>query len=289
MSDSHNLTLAIITDIHHGPDRGTKIGTAALPLLEKFSDFVADLRPACTVEIGDRISEVDEVTDRKLVKEVAAALARVPGKIEHVVGNHDVARLTVGDNEELMQRSFASHSTDMNGYHLVFWNANAKLSMASGFSLGAGDLDWLRADLAATELPSVIFTHVPLDNGSMKGNFYFEKAYPQHAAYPEPQGEAIRDVIERSGKVILCLNGHAHWNAYQAIDGTHYVTIPSLTESFATFPHANEAYACLRLGTTIEIEVFGRTAMYYRLTPKSKGEHWANIHKDYAPNSVKPA
>jgi calcineurin-like phosphoesterase family protein len=283
------LTLAIITDIHHGPDRGTKLGTTALPLLARFRDFVADLRPECTVEMGDRISDVDEATDRKLVAEVAACLSKFPGPIHHIVGNHDVAKLTVEDNEELMQHSFASHSNDVNGFHLVFWNANDKLDHAKGFSLAPGDLDWLRADLAATELPSVIFTHVPLDNGSMKGNFYFEKAWAHHGAYPETEGEAIRDVIERSGKVILCVNGHAHWNAYHGIDGTHYVTIPSLTESFTTWPHPNEAFASLRIGETIEIEVFGRTPLLYRLPIKAKGEHWVNIHKDYAPSTVQPA
>ena len=283
------LTLAIITDIHHGPDRGTKLGTTALPLLARFRDFVADLRPACTVEMGDRISDVDEATDRRLVAEVAASLSKFPGPIQHILGNHDVAKLSVQDNEELMQHSFASSSVDINGFHLVFWNANDKLDRIKGFSLAPGDLDWLRADLAATELPSLIFSHVPLDNGSMKGNFYFEKAWVHHGAYPETEGEAIRDVIERSGKVILCLNGHAHWNAYHGIDGTHYVTIPSLTESFTTWPHPNEAFASLRIGETIEIEVFGRTPLLYRLPIKAKADHWVNIHKDYAPSTVQPA
>ncbi len=283
------LTLAIITDIHNGPDRGTKLGTMALPLLARFRDFVADLRPACTVEMGDRISEVDEQTDRKLVADVASALAKFPSPIHHILGNHDVAKLSVEDNEDLMQRSFASSSMDINGFHLVFWNANDKLDYVTGFSLAPTDLEWLRADLAATELPSIIFTHVPLDNGSMKGNFYFDKAYPHAGAYPEAQGEAIRDVIERSGKVILCLNGHAHWNAYHGIDGTHYVTIPSLTESFTTFPYANEAFASLRVDEAIEIEVFGRTPLLYRLPIKAKSEHWLNIHKDYSPSIIQPA
>src|SRR5262249_18755132 len=163
-------------------------------------------------------------------------------------------KLTVAENEKLMQRSLVSSSIDLNGYHLVFWNADDKLDSVKGFSLAEGDLDWLCDDLAGTDLPSIIFTHVPLDNGSMKGNFYFEKAYPNHGNYPEAQGEAIRDVIERSGKVILCLNGHAHWNAYHSIDGTHYITIPSLVESFTTWPHPNEAYAQLRIGEVIEIE-----------------------------------
>jgi Icc protein len=102
------LTLAIITDIHHGPDRGTKMGTTALPLLEKFRDFVTDLGPACTIDMGDRISDVDESTDRKLTTEVAASLSKIPGMKYHILGNHDVAKLSVRDNEELMQRRFAT-------------------------------------------------------------------------------------------------------------------------------------------------------------------------------------
>jgi Icc protein len=284
-----HLSLAIITDIHHGPDRGTKKGTAALPLLERFTDFVSSRRPACTIDMGDRISEVDAVTDRKLVAEVASAMAKIPGAIHHVLGNHDVAKLSSADNESLMQHSFASSSMDLNDVHLVFWNANAKLDVVNGFALPDADLEWLRTDLQRTELPTVIFTHVPLDNGSMKGNFYFEKDYPRHAGYPEAQGEAVRDVIERNGNVILCLNGHAHWNAYHAIDGTHYVTIPSLTESFTTWPHANEAFASLTIAESIEIEVFGRTPMSYRLPIKVKNEHWVNVDKDYAPAAVRPA
>jgi 3',5'-cyclic-AMP phosphodiesterase len=283
------LTLAIITDIHHGPDRGTKMGTTALPLLEKFRDFVTDLRPACTVDMGDRISDINESTDRKLTTEVAASLAKIPGQKYYILGNHDVAKLSMRDNEELMQHSFASSSIDMNGVHLIFWNANDKLDFHKGFSLEDGDLAWLRADLAATELLSIIFTHVPLDNGSMKGNFYFEKRAPHRAAYPEEQGEAIRDVIERSGKVILCLNGHTHWNAYHTIDGTHYITIPSLTESCTSWPHPNETFASLRIRKTIDIEVFGRTPLFYRLPIRIKGEHWANIYKDYSPTKIQPA
>jgi Icc protein len=200
-----------------------------------------------------------------------------------------VAKLTVGENEELMQHPFQHSSVDLNGFHIIFWNANAKLHLTEGFTLSQGDLDWLEADLASTDLPSIITTHIPLDNGSMKGNFYFEKAYPQHAHYPERQAEDVREVIERSGKVILCLNGHAHWNAYHAIDGVHYVTLPSLTESFTTWPSANEAFASVKIGESIEIEVLGKTPMLYRLPINAPGQHWVNIHKDYSPSSIRPA
>ncbi|MFA4995111.1 MAG: metallophosphoesterase [Bdellovibrionales bacterium] len=283
------LTLALVTDIHFGPDRGTKKGSEALLLLDRFGAFVRELNPDVCVEMGDRTSSSRDLAPGVLMKEVCDALrAKIPGEVYHILGNHDLDGLSLEDNEKILGRSLVSRSLDINGFHLVFWNTHPVLDKTKGFTLDMRDLDWLREDLKATTLPVVIFTHVPLDNGSMEGNFYFDKAYPHHAGYPAAQGEAIREVIERSGKVILCVNGHAHWNAYHGIDGTHYVTIPSLVETFPTWPDANEAWARLSIGESIEIGIYGRAPMLYRLPIKKLGAHWCSIEKDYTPNAAKP-
>jgi calcineurin-like phosphoesterase family protein len=287
-SETPNLTLAIVTDIHHGADRSTKMGSAALPLLGKFGEFVASLSPDVIVEMGDRISDQDRETDLILMKDVAAAIEQIPGDWHHLIGNHDVAELTVAENEDVMQRSFAHESIDRNGVHLVFWNLIPKIDRVLGFTITVKDLEWLAADLAAAELPTVICTHVPLDNGSMKGNYYFETVDPHFSAYPEVQGKAIRKVIESSGKVILCLNGHTHWNAYHCIDGIHYVTLPSLTERFTTWPEPNAAFSRVRIGETIDIEVLGLTPMSYRLPIRKAGHHWVNVDKSYSPVASRP-
>jgi len=78
------------------------------------------------------------------------------------------------ESEDLMQTTFASHSWDLQGYQLVFWNSAVEV-VDGGFHLAPDDLAWLEPDLAATALPTLIFSHLPLDNGSMIGNFYFEK------------------------------------------------------------------------------------------------------------------
>lgn len=282
------LSIALLADIHHGPDYGTKKGTKALSLLERFNSFVDGLTPDVTVELGDRITDVDETTDRKNAKEISAALRRIKGDVYHLLGNHDIDNLSFDENQQLLQRPLHSRSLDKNGFHLVFWNAQLKTDRKKGFSLSQDDLDWLRADLAVTKLPTVIFSHVPLDNGSMKGNYYFEKRYPHLACYTEDQGEIIRDVVERSEKVILCINGHTHWNAHHCIDGIHYVTIPSLTEIFTTWPEPNEAYARLCLDAAIDIEIHGRTPMTYCLPIKKLKGHWVNVEKDYAPKATLP-
>lgn len=279
------LTLALIADIHYGPDRGTKKSSLAVPLLRRFGAFVSDLKPDATIELGDRTSQSDE-DEVTVMKEIAAVLHdKIPGRLYHLLGNHDLDGLTQEDNERILGKPLASTSLDINGIHIVLWNTKPELDRVTGFDLPPEELKWLKEDLAKTELPTIIFSHVPLDNGSMKGNYYLEKTYPTHAGYPEKQGEALRDVIERSGKVILCVNGHAHWNAYHCIDGVHYVTIPSLVESFTTSPFANEAWARLTVDDAIEIEVYGRTPMLYRLPIKKPHAHWINVDKDYAPKA----
>jgi len=282
------LRIGLITDIHHGPDRGTKKGSAALSLLDKYAEWLASSRPALMVEMGDRISDVDHQTDIRQAKDVARRLSLIKTPRAHLLGNHDVHRLTIAENEDIYGVTFSSRSMVINGFHLVFWNPNVELDQGNGFSLNRESLDWLEADLKTSRHPVVIFSHVPLGGGGMIGNFYFEKAYPHHTTYSED--EAIRTVIEQSGKVILCLNGHTHWNSLNTVDGIHYVTIPSLTETFPTYPHPNEAWAELRLRqTSIEIEVHGRTPALYRLPVRIADRHWANLHKPYAPASEKPA
>ena len=78
--------------------------------------------------------------------------------------------------------SLASHSMDVNGWHLVFWQADVHMSLDHEPTLTDDDLAWLESDLAASDLPAVVFSHVPLDGASMRGNYYFQ-ANPQFGGY----------------------------------------------------------------------------------------------------------
>lgn len=279
------LRIALIADIHHGLDVGTKLGTAALTLLQPFVDWVNAIGPDLVVELGDRINDLDKDADLKFTRDIAQAFQAITAPCVHILGNHDNYQLSRAESEATMQTSFASHSRDVKGYHLVFWNSAVDVFQSGGFQLAPDDLRWLEADLAATELPTLIFTHVPLDNGSMIGNFYFEKFRPHGGHYEH--GAAVRDVIERSGNVIACLAGHTHWNARNTIDGVHYITIHSLTESFTTHPYPTGAFAMLELDDCITVDVFGRDPVLHRLPIKPPGYHWQNLDRYYAPKPLR--
>lgn len=283
------LEIAIISDIHNGPDLGTKKGSSAPLLLQNFIDFVGERKPDCIVDLGDRVNHVDPKTDLVSLKQVAGIFQKISFPIVHIMGNHDVDFLLQEENEKVLGCSFSSHQEERNGYSLLYWNADVHMHKEHGMTLRDADLQWLSDALDKASYPAVIFSHVPLNNGSMLGNFYFDTYVPKKGQYPKEQGERVRAMIEESGKVIACINGHAHWNAYGCIDGVHYITLPSLTETFMTYPEPHSAWTWLRLAQeSIEIEIFGKTPMKYSLPVRESSRHWININNDYSPIKIVP-
>lgn len=238
------VKLAIVTDIHHGADTGTKRGSAALPLLDRFIAFVDEWQPDAVLDLGDRISDVDGATDRALLDEVAAAFRAIRQPRFHLLGNHDVAFLSHRENAAALGTDVGHRSVVVNGWRLVFWQADTFIHRPQGFQLRAGDLAWLRAELAASAEPVLLFSHVPLGGGSMAGNYYFQ----ENVRYAEYSASAsdIRRAIVDSGKVKLCAAGHVHWNALHTVDGIPFLSIQSLTETCTTGDPA-AAWATLEL------------------------------------------
>jgi hypothetical protein len=266
------LKIAIVSDIHYGPDRYSKKGDKALVLLERLVKKVNSLDVSLVVDLGDRISNTDPDADRNRLVKVAEMFQALDRERHHLVGNHDVVHLTTAEQETILDRSLKHHSLDKNGWHVVFWNASCVLHEGQGFRLETQDLDWLAADLAAAELPSVIFTHMPVVAGSMAGNYYFERRYAMGEQHRN--ASLARDVIEKSEKVLAVISGHVHWNQLHFMDGIPHISVQSLSETFTTHPHAAGAWALLTLGDTLEFEVFGREPVLYRMPIKQMTHHW---------------
>jgi HAD superfamily hydrolase (TIGR01450 family) len=261
------LRLALVTDIHHGPPTKTKRGDEALPLLHKFVDFANDWGADLVIDLGDRISDKDKLTDRRLTADVAGVFQRMSIRHRHLAGNHDLEFMTREDGEELLGTSLTSESEDINGFHLVFWQAGVKYDRQDGFKLTDGDIQWLADDLAATDLPAIVFSHVPLDGALMTGNFYFEAN--QHCAqYRETP--KIRRVLREAGNVVLCVAGHVHWNKANSVDGIPYLSLQSLTESFTTAPAPAGAWSTVEIGEDIHWQCHGADPMDVRM-PRGHG------------------
>jgi hypothetical protein len=266
------LKLAVVTDIHHGEETFTKIGPAALPLLEELCDAVHHERFDALIELGDRVSDVDRPTDWRLALEVGACLARVAIPRFHVCGNHDLENLRIADNQEALDAPLGSRTAELNGFRLVFWQPDTRVHRPGGLRLADGDLDWLEKALVGTA-PILVFTHVPLSGHAQTGNYYFERN-PGYAGYREQ--DAIRQVIAGSSAPVVCIAGHVHWNTLTMLDGVPHISLQSLTESFTTPRRPAAAWAALHIeGERLHWQVFGEDPAAYTLPmPKAGPQRW---------------
>lgn len=263
------LKLALITDIHHGPSEHGKQGDQALSLLEDFVTASNLYKPDLVIDMGDRISDIDKEGDFALEQEVISIFNKLDAPHVHLLGNHDLEHLSREDNEAALGLSVASQSIDLKNHHLIFWQPNARFPE---FVATAEQLNWLKDDLASTTLPSLIFTHAPFSDGAMHSHYYFQNAPKSHAGYQNSQ--AIRQLINNNANVTACLSGHVHWNSLNTINGTHYLTLQSLTESFTTQGQAAQSWAWLELSDKLHLKVEGNDPFEVILPKKVAGTHW---------------
>ena len=263
------LKLALITDIHHGPSEHGKQGDEALSLLEDFVTASNLYKPDLVIDMGDRIRDIDREGDFVLEQEVISILNKLNAPHVHLLGNHDLEHLSREDNEAALGVSVASQSRDIKDYHLVFWQPNARFP---DFIATPEQLSWLKNDLASTTLPSLIFTHAPFSDAAMHSHYYFQNAPKSHAGYQNSQ--EIRQIIDSNANVTACLSGHVHWNSLNTINGTHYLTLQSLTESFTTQGQAAQSWAWLELSDKLHLKVEGKDPFEVILAKKVAGTHW---------------
>ncbi|MEQ9642784.1 MAG: HAD-IIA family hydrolase [Alphaproteobacteria bacterium] len=265
------LRLAVVTDIHHGPAKMTKKGDAAIGLLGEFVAHANRATPDFAVDLGDRISDIDAETDRRLESEVAAVFADVQVPRLHMLGNHDLVHLDRDANADVLGVDTHHRVVEAGEIRLLLWQADVNIDWHSGLLARDADLDWLRETLASDDRPTVILSHVPLDNASMEGNYYFQNN-PQFAGYRN--GHAIRRVLRESGNVIACIAGHTHWNRLSTLDGIPFITVQSLTESFTTEGEASAAFAEFEIDESIRWRTVGNDPIDMTLPRRGHNHRW---------------
>lgn len=268
---TRSLRLAFVADIHHGANSFTKVGTAALSLMEEFRRFVADARPDAVIDLGDRISDVDHATDLGLEREVAEAFAPIAAPRFHLCGNHDRDHLSVAENEDILGQPLGHRTVDLGDWRLVLWAADSRIHRPGGFVLREADLLWLAATVAAADKPLVVMSHVPVSGHGQTGNYYFERN-PASSTYPG--AERVRAVLARAKVPMVCIAGHVHWNTLTTVDAIPHLTLQSLTESFTTMPGPAGAYALLELGDTVNWTVHGLDPFTARIDPAATLRRW---------------
>jgi alkaline phosphatase len=151
------------------------------------------------------------------------------------------------------------HSFDAGEHHFIVLDAcfrkdgvgyGRKNSQWMDANISPAELEWLQADLRATNRKTIAFVHqrLDLDNAPGIGN-----------------SVEVRKILEQSGKVLAVLQGHYHKNYYREIGGIHYCTLAGMIEGIG---RENNAYARMDVlpGHMLRITGF-RTQRSYEWKP----------------------
>lgn len=109
-------------------------------------------------------------------------------------------------------------------------------------------LTWLRQELQTTALPVIVYSHYPIDERSMEGNYWFQER-PEKAFVVN--SKEVRKILEEFPKVRAFFSGHTHFAHDHTIHGIRHITVPSFAEN-----DGNHAPACTYMVATIDDDLF---------------------------------
>lgn len=260
------IKFALVADSHLGPEKFyegqiRKLSRNTLPYLSELrEELVAVHKPNFVVQLGDLIedssSQIDDSSNYKLGLNCFDGL---PMPVLNVIGNHDQVHLSDSELCKLLRNERLYYSQDLGAVHcVVLFSSSIE---HTDITISAEQRLWLQNDLAATDKPTLVFLHHPLDDQNLKGNVWFEK-YPDYCFVQERH--QVREILSASGKVCAVFNGHVHRNNLSTIDGIHYITVQSLVEKVGEPDVASRAFATATIdGSRLILDVHGEDAVQY--------------------------
>ena len=267
------LTLGVVTDLHFGPEASfagqlRKLSAQAGALTESFAARMRDeIKPDLVVNLGDVVEDESAAADRARYRRCMEILATSDRPVVNVAGNHDRANLDAAALRSLWGMASQGplyRSFDHAGVHLVVLYSHERKDR--DVSIDDAQLAWLEADLANTQLPTVVLMHHSAADQDVTQNRWFGRA--PHLCLVK-QRKRLRSIIAGHPHTRLVLNGHLHWNHLDVIDGVPYVTLQSLIENVDDDApgRAAAAHAVVRIrGDWCSVDVAGEHPARYQFS-----------------------
>lgn len=261
------LRIGIVTDVHaHDTEAPVehKVMTNYAERLTAFVDAMNAWPADAVIELGDFVNGAfvlgadygDPTRIPQILDNAVAVFSGLESPTHYVLGNHDLYDLSKDEFLAAVGGDARYYSFDLGGFHFVILDAEYNDPAGDDFDhvfmrvkcrIPQHELDWLRDDLAQTDLPTIVCVHQPLDS-----EFDANAGGP-----PVVNNQEVRQLLSESGDVIAVFQGHDHDNVYQLIDGIHYVTFAAMVDHTEPTP---PTYAQVTLDPdtrVIRIEGFG--------------------------------
>ena len=253
-----NLRFGMITDMHFADvnSRGNRYYRQSLNKLTEFVQVMKDQEVEFIIELGDfkdEDSPPNENSTLKYLRRIEEEFRRGAKKTFHVLGNHDVDSISKAQfQSEITNTGIPNEHTFYSfvekDIQFIVLDANYR---SDGKSYDRGNFDWtdsnipqnqlkwLRHELEKNSLYNIVFVHQLLDG---EGSHFINNA------------SEVRQILERSKKVLAVFNGHQHTGRYNIINDIHYYTLKAVVEGQGT---ENNAYAIVEISADNNIVING--------------------------------
>lgn len=226
-AESPQLRIALITDLHYAdkPPAGSRHYRETLGKLSEAAGQYQRDPPTFLVELGDLIDAADSVeVELAYLKTINEKLKSICPERHYVLGNHCVDMLKKEEFLSAVGQERSYYSFDHSGFHFIVldccYRSNGqsygrKNSTWTDTNMPIEELNWLKQDLAANKLPTVVFAHQRLDVSNDHG---------------VKNNAEVRQALESTGRVLAVFQGHSHKNDLREIGGIHYCTLVAMVE-----------------------------------------------------------
>lgn len=258
------LRFGIVTDIHYA-DRsphGTRYYRQSQQKIAECVDLMNEQKVEFLLENGDFKDEgakPDEQETLKFLDTIEKELSRFNGPIYHVLGNHDMDCIA---KEQFLSKitntgfpqAQSYYSFNMGTFHFVVLDANYT---SKGVSYNKGNYDWkdahipdeqlawLKKDLQANQKPTVVFVHQQLDSAEYGKD---------HLIYGPDNADAVRNILEDSGNVLIVFQGHYHTGGFHKVNNIYYYTLKAVIEGDGA---TQNSYAIVEIEEDMTIKING--------------------------------
>ncbi|MDX9753848.1 MAG: metallophosphoesterase [bacterium] len=228
------IRIGLVTDLHYADTepRGNRIYRESLGKLADCIEVFKTHPVNVVIELGDFKDQDPQPEEQKTLaylKTIEAQYQQLGVPLYHVLGNHDMDSLSKAQFLETVKntgipQTQSYYSFDLQRVHCIVLDANFRHDGVAynhgnydwtDANLPPDELDWLKADLARTTLPTLVFTHQLLDG---TGDVYVKNA------------KAVRTILEESNRVRAVLQGHHHAGQINTIQSILYYTLKSVVE-----------------------------------------------------------
>jgi predicted phosphodiesterase len=252
------VRFGVVTDIHYADTdaAGARTYRESDAKLAECVQVMNAKGVAFLVELGDfkdQDKTADEARTLKYLEKIESVFAAFKGPRYHVIGNHDTdslskAQFLAAAPSTGIVPNAARYTFVSGGVRFVVLDASHKGDGSdydhgnydwSDSNIDAPQIAWLVKTLGASPEPVIVLVHQQLDG---TGAYYVKNA------------AEVRDVLEKSGKVIAVLQGHRHEGGFSTINGVPYFTFRGLIEGAGLW---NSAYSTVDVTAGLEVQVLG--------------------------------